>query len=141
MFDDFSLEVVAISIVIFLVMIVILQHILYKPIIDFMEKRDELIQSNEDKIKQVNSDAQNNEILINKIYTDAKNTMQIIRQEQIEKSNKEAQQIFLIASKQLDEDLTLFKEKLEEQKVQFKKELMENSNSYVAILKNCVKNI
>ncbi|MBZ7987369.1 ATP synthase subunit B family protein [Campylobacter canadensis] len=141
MFDDFSLEMMAISIGIFLIMIIVLQYILYKPLTDFMEKRDELIQSNEDKIKQVSNDAQNNEILINKIYTDAKNTMQSIRQEQITKSNEEAKELILNATKQLDDEINLFKKNLEEQKVEFKKQLLANSNSYAAILQSFVKSI
>ena len=52
MFNDVQLSTMLATFIIFLAMIIILNSLLYKPLLKFMDDRDESIASDENKVQQ-----------------------------------------------------------------------------------------
>lgn len=123
MFDDLDPKLMLVTGILFLTLIWILNTMLYKPLLNFMSKREEGIKEDENRISQNNSDASNNEILIGKIYSDARAKSQSIKNEQIRISKEKALEIVAKKKLSLDEEYKTFAAELVEKKGKFKEEL------------------
>lgn len=139
MFDDLDPSMMLITALLFLILIWILNDILYKPLLDFMQKRDDGIAEDEARISQSNADATNNETLISKIYADARVKAQNIKNEQIALSKEKAKKMLEEQSLILEAEFNSFLSNLENDKKLFREELKNKLDENALNLKNKVE--
>ena len=121
---DIDLSLMLFVLALFLILLVVLNKILYKPLLKFMDDRDSSIAKDLESAKNLssNSDALNSEA--DGILDDAKAKAGAIRQEAIDKAKAEAQSKVEAKQGELNKEYNLFIEKLVEQKETLRNSLL-----------------
>ena len=138
---DISGALVAFMIVLFLSMIYLLNTMMYKPLMDFMQKRDKSIaddlasiDSNDSEIKDLESKALAN-------ISEAKHKAADIKSSIIGKVKDELAKEFEAKKEALEAEMSEFMKSLEEKKETLTKELNSNLGQYKSAVEAKIKNI
>ncbi|WP_139899233.1 FoF1 ATP synthase subunit B' [Campylobacter jejuni] len=124
------------TIAIFLAMIVILNSMLYKPLLKFMDERNDSIKNDENKVKENSQEVLcvNDELEV--IHINTREEIQKIKQSAIAAAKEEAEQILRSKKEELERKMASFYADLAIQK----KELQEHLNIHLPELKQALQN-
>lgn len=130
MLEDVNLEFMSYTATIFILFIFLLNMVLYKPLISFMEKRDKVIsdydefaKNNLDSLSEYDNEAES-------VLDEAKAKAYKIRQELLEKYKLKYEDAMANEKEKLEKDYVSFLSKLESDKVELETKLMLELDSY-----------
>lgn len=123
MFDDVHFSIMVATGVIFLLMIAILNSILYKPLIAFMDSRDLTIKNNEEKMKKNSDDVSNVELELEKIHIQTRDEINQIKQKATEEAKLKQEKEIANKKKELEEQMGVFLKSLKEKEKELKEEM------------------
>ncbi|MBK2000077.1 FoF1 ATP synthase subunit B' [Campylobacter sp. LH-2024] len=136
MFEDMHPSIMFATMAIFLAMIVILNTMLYKPLLKSIDERNDSIKNDEAKAKQYSQDISNANDEVEAIYANTREEVFKIKQQAINAAKEEANQIIKAKKEELERRMNSFYLELENQKKEFK----ENLSQYLPDLKQALQN-
>ncbi|MFB1639970.1 FoF1 ATP synthase subunit B' [Campylobacter sp. MRC_CM3] len=136
MFEDMHPSIMFATMAIFLAMIVILNTMLYKPLLKSIDERNDSIKNDEAKAKQYSQDISNANDEVEAIYANTREEVFKIKQQAINAAKEEANQIIKAKKEELERRMNGFYLELENQKKEFK----ENLSQYLPDLKQALQN-
>ncbi|ASQ30978.1 ATP synthase, F0 complex, b' subunit [Campylobacter avium LMG 24591] len=141
MFDDVHLSTMLTTIIVFLLMIFALNLLLYKPLLKFMQERDESIRSDEEKVKQDFKEVSNVAEELDKIKQNTREEIARIKQKAIESAKAEAEAEMSKKRKELEDKMLLFYKELAKDKEKLEGELKAFVPEWKNALNANIKNI
>lgn len=136
MFEDMHPSIMFATMAIFLAMIVILNTMLYKPLLKSIDERNDSIKNDEAKAKQYSQDISNANDEVEAIYANTREEVFKIKQQAINAAKEEVNQIIKAKKEELERRMNSFYLELENQKKEFK----ENLSQYLPDLKQALQN-
>ncbi|MBZ7970379.1 F0F1 ATP synthase subunit B' [Campylobacter sp. RM3125] len=136
MFEDMHPSIMFATMAIFLAMIVILNTMLYKPLLKSIDERNDSIKNDEAKAKQYSQDISNANDEVEAIYANTREEVFKIKQQATNAAKEEANQIIKAKKEELERRMNSFYLELENQKKEFK----ENLSQYLPDLKQALQN-
>lgn len=140
MFDDVHSYLMIATAVIFLVLIYILNKILFKPLLKFMDERSTSIASNLAKVKEDDDEIQAFEEELKQIHAKAILEADRIREEIVDEARTKAEASLRKKQVELDLDLAKFYKELQSERTavyaSLEKDLASFEQSYIKTLKN-----
>ncbi len=127
--------------VIFIFLIVVLNKILYKPLLGFMSERDKSIQKDMEESKKNSSNVSHLEHEASKIVKDAKNQAFKIREEAINSVKEEVGKKIEEKKAALEKSYELFVDELENEKEELRAKLMNSLPDFQSSLKTKLSQI
>ena len=141
MFDDVHLSTILSTMFIFLLMIVVLNSILYKPLLKFMSQRDESIRSDEAKVKQDFEKVSSVSEELEKIKQSTREEIFQIKHKALENARAEAEVEFNKKRQELDKQMSDFYLNLAKDKENLERELRARIPEWKNALNTNLKNI
>ena len=138
---DINLGLLIFTAVVFFVLIYLLNNILYQPLLGFIQKREDLIQSDLENVKQDSGDVESSLAKANSLISEAKAEAAQIRESAVTKAKESALKELEIAQSAIEEKYEAFVQELSGERVALKKELVSNLSSYQNSLQTKLKNI
>lgn len=123
---EINIELVAMTAVVFLALIFILNQLLYKPMIKFIDQRNALIKSDEESAEKNTSDLGVYEAQIESILADARTQANKIKQEALATAKSLANNELNDKKAQLESEYAEFLDALQNQRSELKRELTLN---------------
>ncbi|HHS6728790.1 TPA: FoF1 ATP synthase subunit B' [Campylobacter jejuni] len=136
MFEDMHPSIMLATMAIFLAMIVILNSMLYKPLLKFMDERNDSIKNDENKVKENSQEVLGVNDELEAIHINTREEIQKIKQSAITAAKEEAEQILRSKKEELERKMASFYADLAVQK----KELQEHLNIHLPELKQALQN-
>ncbi|MBZ7936078.1 MULTISPECIES: FoF1 ATP synthase subunit B' [Campylobacter] len=136
MFEDMHPSIMFATMAIFLAMIVILNTMLYKPLLKSIDERNDSIKNDENKAKQYSQDISSANDEVEAIYANAREEVFKIKQQAINAAKEEAEQVVKAKKEELERRMSNFYLELENQKKEFKA----NLDQYLPDLKQTLQN-
>lgn len=127
---DGDIQTMLYTVFLFIIFTFVMNKVLYKPLMRFMEQRDEMVQNDEDFIKSSTNVINECEVEIRSILDKARAESYQIRQELSEKYKNKYNEAIFIEKGKLDKDFSDFLSKLEDDRVEFESKLMSDIESY-----------
>lgn len=124
------------TIVVFLFLIYFLNKILYKPLLSFMDARENSIKSSEDSIRANSADVDSNKAEIEEILNQARGEANRIKQLSLDKAKEKSAEILSHKKSELEASYSQFALELDRQKQELKDALKAQIPEY----KNSVNN-
>ena len=121
---------------IFLAMIVILNSMLYKPLLKFMDERNNSIKNDENKAKENSQEILGVNEEVEAIHQSTRDEIYKVKQSAIALAKEEAGQIIKSKQEELERKMNAFFDELSLQK----KELQENLNSHLPDIRQVLQN-
>ncbi len=121
---DINVWLLLFTAVVFLVLLVFLNKILYKPLLEFMANRDQSIKKDKEDANKNQSDIASYEEEARSIILEAKAKASKQRSEILEKAKQEVALKLEEKKTQLDEEYVQFQEKIQKQKSELKNGLL-----------------
>ncbi|AQW86408.1 ATP synthase, F0 complex, b' subunit [Campylobacter pinnipediorum subsp. caledonicus] len=134
-------SLVILTAIIFLILIAVLNSLLYKPMLKFLDDRNTFIKDKEDSVNKNNSDLGVYEQEIQSIISNARNEANAIKQEALNSSKTLAQAEIKQKKLHLEEEYLKFTEELNSKKDALKNELMLKVPELKEILNNKIARI
>ena len=131
MFSDMHISIMLVTMVIFLAMIVILNSILYKPLLRFIDERNSSIKNDENKVKENSQEMLGANDEVEKIHQSTREEIHKIKQSAINQAKKE----------ELERKMASFYVELNAQKEELKQNLLKNLPEFKQLLENNIKKI
>lgn len=141
MFDDMNVSTMLATGAIFLAMIVILNAIFYKPLLKFMDDRDNSIKNDEMKVKDNSQEILGVNDELEKIQRTTREEIQKIKQEAIKQAKQEVEQEFKIKKEELEKKTAIFYADLQNQKQELKKNLIAHLPELKQTLQNALRKV
>lgn len=138
---DINLSLLIFTAVVFLTLIYFLNKILYKPLLGFIQKREDLIKSDLENIAQDSGDVANYLEKANSLISDAKGEAAKIRESAVTKAKDAAAKELEIAQSAIEEKYDAFVKELSGERATLKTELASNLSTYQNSLQSKLKNI
>ncbi len=138
---DIHLGLLIFTAVIFLFLVFALNEILYKPLLNFMRRREESIENDLKNISNNDEAIQNALDEANKIIAQAKEQAAKIREDALAKAKQSASQELESVKNELENSYTKFLKELNQDRIQLKKDLSANLATYQQILQDKLKAI
>ena len=138
---DIHLGLLILTSVIFLFLIFALNEILYKPLLNFMQRRKESMENDLKNISNNDEAIQNALDEANEIIAKAKAQAAKIREDALAKAKQSASQELESVKNELENSYTKFLKQLNQDKVKLKKDLSTNLGTYQQILQDKLKAI
>ncbi|OCX43328.1 F0F1 ATP synthase subunit B' [Campylobacter ornithocola] len=123
MFNDVHFSIMIATGIIFLLMIVILNSILYKPLIKFMDSRDLTIKNDEEKMKKNSDDISNVESELEKIHIQTRDEINQIKAKAIEEAKIKQEKELSTRKRELEDQMLVFLKSLREKEKELKEEM------------------
>lgn len=136
MFDDWHPSIMFATMAIFLAMIVILNTFLYKPLLQYMDNRDDSIKKDENTIKEYSQEMLDAGDEIETIHASTREEIYKIKQNAINTAKEEAEKVMKAKKEELERKMTSFYTELESQK----RELQEHLSMHLPSLKQALQN-
>ena len=136
MFEDLHLSIMLATMAIFLAMIVILNSMLYKPLLKFMDERNNSIKNDENKAKENSQEILGVNEEVEAIHQSTRDEIYKVKQSAIALAKEEAGQIIKSKQEELERKMNAFFDELSLQK----KELQENLNSHLPDIRQVLQN-
>ena len=133
---EIDLSLVALPAVVFLALIAILNSGLYKPLLGFVDKRNQDVKNDEDSISKNTSDLSVFEAQVEQILSAARAEAGKIKQDAINAAKEAAGKITAEKRAELEVDYDAFVQNLKAQKNEFKAELMNSLPELRSALKS-----
>nr|WP_314887557.1 FoF1 ATP synthase subunit B' [uncultured Campylobacter sp.] len=133
---EIDLPLVALTAVVFLALIAILNSVLYKPLLGFVDKRNQDVKNDEDSISKNTSDLSVFEAQVEQILSAARAEAGKIKQDAINAAKEAAGKITAEKRAELEVDYDAFVQNLKAQKNEFKAELMNSLPELRSALKS-----
>lgn len=133
---EIDLPLVALTAVVFLALIAILNSILYKPLLGFVDKRNQDVKNDEDSISKNTSDLSVFEAQVEQILSAARAEAGKIKQDALNAAKEAAGKITAEKRAELEVDYDAFVQNLKAQKNEFKAELMNSLPELRSALKS-----
>ena len=126
---------------IFLVMILILNSILYKPLLRFIDERNSSIKNDENKVKENSQEMLGANDEVEKIHQSTREEIHKIKQSAINQAKEEAQVAIQAKKEELERKMASFYVELNAQKEELKQNLLKNLPEFKQLLENNIKKI
>ncbi|EGK8022250.1 F0F1 ATP synthase subunit B' [Campylobacter lari] len=123
MFNDVHFSIMIATGVIFLLMIAILNSMLYKPLIKFMDSRDLTIKNDEEKMKKNSDDISNVESELEKIHIQTRDEINQIKSKAIEEAKLKQEKELSTRKRELEDQMLVFLKSLREKEKELKEEM------------------
>lgn len=123
MFNDVHFSIMIATGVIFLLMIAILNSMLYKPLIKFMDSRDLTIKNDEEKMKKNSDDVLNVESELEKIHIQTRDEINQIKAKAIEEAKLKQEKELSTRKRELEDQMLVFLKSLREKEKELKEEM------------------
>ena len=133
---EIDLPLVALTAVVFLALIAILNSFLYKPLLGFVDKRNQDVKNDEDSISKNTSDLSVFEAQVEQILSAARAEAGKIKQDALNAAKEAAGKITTEKRAELEADYDAFVQNLQAQKNEFKVELMNSLPELRSALKS-----
>ena len=133
---EIDLPLVALTAVVFLALIAILNSVLYKPLLGFVDKRNQDVKNDEDSISKNTSDLSVFEAQVEQILSAARAEAGKIKQDALNAAKEAAGKITAEKRAELEVDYDAFVQNLQAQKNEFKAELMSSLPELRSALKS-----
>lgn len=133
---EIDLPLVALTAVVFLALIAILNSVLYKPLLGFVDKRNQDVKNDEDSISKNTSDLSVFEAQVEQILSAARAEAGKIKQDALNAAKEAAGKITAEKRAELEVDYDAFVQNLQAQKNEFKVELMNSLPELRSALKS-----
>lgn len=141
MFSDMHISIMLVTMVIFLAMIVILNSILYKPLLRFIDERNSSIKNDENKVKENSQEMLGANDEVEKIHQSTREEIHKIKQSAINQAKEEAQVAIQAKKEELERKMASFYVELNAQKEELKQNLLKNLPEFKQLLENNIKKI
>lgn len=141
MFSDMHISIMLVTMVIFLAMIVILNSMLYKPLLRFIDERNSSIKNDENKVKENSQEMLGANDEVEKIHQSTREEIHKIKQSAINQAKEEAQVAIQAKKEELERKMASFYVELNAQKEELKQNLLKNLPEFKQLLKNNIKKI
>lgn len=141
MFSDMHISIMLVTMVIFLAMIVILNSMLYKPLLRFIDERNSSIKNDENKVKENSQEMLGANDEVEKIHQSTREEIHKIKQSTINQAKEEAQVAIQAKKEELERKMASFYVELNAQKEELKQNLLKNLPEFKQLLENNIKKI
>ncbi len=138
---DISIGLLIFNIILFIGLIVVLNKIMYKPLMQFMQDRDERIAKDLESVNLNDSDTQKFLQEAEKNISEAKKEASDVKSSMIEKAKEEISKEFANKKEILEKELEEFMSSLNSTKETLKKELSANLSTYKKAVEAKVKKV
>lgn len=135
------ISIMLVTMVIFLAMIVILNSILYKPLLRFIDERNSSIKNDENKVKENSQEMLGANDEVEKIHQSTREEIHKIKQSAINQAKEEAQVAIQAKKEELERKMASFYVELNAQKEELKQNLLKNLPEFKQLLENNIKKI
>ena len=136
MFEDMHFSIMFATIAIFLAMIVILNNMLYKPLLKFMDERNDSIKNDENKVKENSQEVLSVNHELEVIHNTTREEIHKIKQNAVIAAKEEADQMIKSKKEELERKMISFYAELAAQR----QELQECLKIYLPELKQALQN-
>lgn len=126
---------------IFLVMILILNSMLYKPLLRFIDERNSSIKNDENKVKENSQEMLGANDEVEKIHQSTREEIHKIKQSAINQAKEEVQVAIQAKKEELERKMASFYVELNAQKEELKQNLLKNLPEFKQLLENNIKKI
>lgn len=133
---EIDLPLVILTAVVFLGLVVILNSMLYKPLLNFIDSRNEMIRSDEESASKNTSDLSVHEAEIEQMILAARSEAGKIKQEALNAAKESAAKIIAQKRATLEADYEAFMQNLQTQKDEFKADLAAKLPDLKNVLEN-----
>ena len=141
MFSDMHISIMLVTMVIFLAMIAILNSMLYKPLLRFIDERNSSIKNDENKVKENSQEMLGANDEVEKIHQSTREEIHKIKQSAINQAKEEAQVAIQAKKEELERKMASFYVELNAQKEELKQNLLKNLPEFKQLLENNIKKI
>ncbi|EAH6868632.1 F0F1 ATP synthase subunit B' [Campylobacter lari] len=141
MFNDVHFSIMIATGVIFLLMIAILNSMLYKPLIKFMDSRDLTIKNDEEKMKKNSDDVSNVESELEKIHIQTRDEINQIKAKAIEEAKLKQEKELSTRKRELEDQMLVFLKSLKEKEKELKEEMRLKMPEFKQSFKNSLSKI
>ncbi|AJC90094.1 ATP synthase, F0 complex, b' subunit [Campylobacter subantarcticus LMG 24377] len=141
MFNDVHFSIMIATGVIFLLMIAILNSMLYKPLIKFMDSRDLTIKNDEEKMKKNSDDVSNVESELEKIHIQTRDEINQIKAKAIEEAKLKQEKELSTRKRELEDQMLVFLKSLREKEKELKEEMRLKMPEFKQSFKNSLSKI
>ncbi|MCV3377259.1 FoF1 ATP synthase subunit B' [Campylobacter sp. IFREMER_LSEM_CL2194] len=141
MFNDVHFSIMIATGVIFLLMIAILNSMLYKPLIKFMDSRDLTIKNDEEKMKKNSDDVSNVESELEKIHIQTRDEINQIKAKAIEEAKLKQEKELSARKRELEDQMLVFLKSLKEKEKELKEEMRLKMPEFKQSFKNSLSKI
>lgn len=135
------ISVMLATMAIFLVMILILNSMLYKPLLRFIDERNSSIKNDENKVKENSQEMLGANDEVEKIHQSTREEIYKIKQSAINQAKEEAQVAIQAKKEELERKMASFYVELNAQKEELKQNLLKNLPEFKQLLENNIKKI
>lgn len=141
MFEDLYPSIVFATMAIFLAMVVILNSIFYKPLLRFIDERNDSIRNDENKVKENSQEMLDVNDELEKIHTNTRDEIHKIKQNAVNAAKEESQQLLKTKKEELERAMTSFYAELAAQKQELHEYLTEHLPDLKQALEKNIKQI
>ena len=141
MFSDMHISIMLSTMAIFLVMILILNSMLYKPLLRFIDERNSSIKNDENKVKENSQEMLGANDEVEKIHQSTREEIHKIKQSAINQAKEEAQVAIQAKKEELERKMASFYVELNAQKEELKQNLLKDLPEFKQLLENNIKKI
>ena len=141
MFDDVSLAFMLATAVIFLAVMIILNALLYKPLLKFMDERNASIDSDEKKVKDNFEEMSNFNEELDAIKQSTRDEIALIKQKAINEARNSADEAIANKKLELEQKMQSFYTQLAKEKAELEHELKLRLPLWQEALKKKMKDI
>ncbi|EDP6892694.1 F0F1 ATP synthase subunit B' [Campylobacter lari] len=141
MFNDVHFSIMIATGVIFLLMIAILNSMLYKPLMKFMDSRDLTIKNDEEKMKKNSDDVSNVESELEKIHIQTRDEINQIKAKAIEEAKLKQEKELSTRKRELEDQMLVFLKSLKEKEKELKEEMRLKMPEFKQSFKNSLSKI
>lgn len=141
MFDDVHFSIMLATFVIFLALMFILNTLLYKPLLNFIDERGASISNDEEKVKQNFEEASNFSEELEKIKQATREEIASIKQKTINEARNKAEEEIKQKRLELEQKMESFYTELSKEKEELEQELKLRLPLWQEALKNNLKNV
>lgn len=138
---EISLPALIFTVIVFLGLIYILNIMLYKPLLSFMDSREAMIQKDAEEAKQNALDVDSDRAEITKILDEARSQAAKIKQLSLDKAKEDSEVVIAAKKSELEADFGKFVEKLGKEKTELKKDLQDKIPEFKSSLKSALAKI
>ncbi|TQR61387.1 F0F1 ATP synthase subunit B' [Campylobacter troglodytis] len=141
MFDDVHFSIMLATLVIFLALMIILNSLLYKPLLKFIDERNSSINSDEERVRQNVAEMSGFNEEFEKIKQSTRDEIAKIKQKALDEARNMAEEEIKAKRVELEQKMEIFSTELSKQRIELEQELKLRLPLWQEALRNNLKNI
>ena len=141
MFDDVHFSIMLATLVIFLALMIILNSLLYKPLLKFIDERNSSINSDEERVRQNVAEMSGFNEELEKIKQSTRDEIAKIKQKALDEARNMAEEEIKAKRVELEQKMEIFSTELSKQRIELEQELKLRLPLWQEALRNNLKNI